>query len=115
MLLPHERIAEFGSVGALLSDLSYLNFLVGSIEVWGVKSMISGEFDDDKYESCVNITNKLLSFLLANETAEDTTTLGGASDGNGKGETKDADPTCPTNASNSTATANHKHQKVLVG
>ena len=78
-----------------------------------MKSKISGDFDDDKYESCVNITNRLLSFLLANETAEETTTLGGASDGNGKGEIKEADPTCPGDASNSTA--NHKNQKVLVG
>ena len=50
MLMPHERLAEFGSVATLLSDLSYLKYLVGSIEVRGLLELAHSNAKLTRYQ-----------------------------------------------------------------
>jgi hypothetical protein len=65
ILLQRPNIPVFGTVDKMISEISYLNFLVKSYSVWGINSRVSGPFDLGKYECVLATCDKLLAFFLA--------------------------------------------------
>ena len=81
-----------------------------------MSSKISGSFDDEKYEACIHITNKLIRFLHSDDGADfrsrgRTMTVELTSHALDEAETKaSTDSTDPTD---STRPVNKHHQRVL--
>jgi hypothetical protein len=62
-MLESEALPVFGDVTKLKAEMSELDFLLSTSSVWGVSSVISGPFDDERFSRAVQICDRLLLFL----------------------------------------------------
>lgn len=76
-MLPRPNVPVFGTVDKMISEISYLNFLVKSYSVWGTNSRVSGTFHLEKFEVVLATCDRLLAFFLAEpDTGEPSSTRG---------------------------------------
>jgi len=71
LLLQHPRIAVYGEIHSLRANVNELHELVNTHSVWGVNSVLSGDFDDKKYGRLMHITNTLIEFIYTEKLKED--------------------------------------------
>jgi len=71
VLLEHPHVAVYGDVHALRADITELSQLISTYAVWGVKSNLSGDFDDKKFGKVMNILDSLLEFIYTPQWEDD--------------------------------------------
>jgi hypothetical protein len=67
ILLPSPEIGVFGNIQSLRVDINKLRFLLSNYSTWGVRSPLSGAFNDDDFSATMSVIDRLLCFLYDDE------------------------------------------------